>query len=87
MTKAMESILARRFSPFDFSIVPGFPNDVPTIYEWVDHLPRFKGDYYDHPAQHLIEFHQYMDQQNINHEDILMKMFMYSLEGEVIQWY
>jgi hypothetical protein len=28
-----------------------------------------------------------MDQQNIHHEDVLMKMFMYSLEGEARQWY
>jgi hypothetical protein len=28
-----------------------------------------------------------MQQLDIHHEDILMKMFMYSLEGDVRQWY
>ena len=38
-------------------------------------------------ALHVIKFHQYMDQANIHHEDALMKMFMYSLEGDARQWY
>jgi hypothetical protein len=83
----MEAILARRFAPFDFSGIPGFPNVVPTMHEWGDYLPRFRGDDHDHPAQHLIDFHQYMDQLDIHHEDVLLKMFMYSLEGEARQWY
>jgi hypothetical protein len=28
-----------------------------------------------------------MQQLDIHHEDILMKMFMYSLEGDAMQWY
>jgi hypothetical protein len=28
-----KSILARRFAPFNFSVVPGFPNVVPTMDE------------------------------------------------------
>jgi hypothetical protein len=35
----MEAILARRFSPFNFSSVPDFTNVVPTIDEWVDFFP------------------------------------------------
>jgi hypothetical protein len=35
----MEAILARRFSPFNFSYVPDFPNVVPTMDEWGDFFP------------------------------------------------
>jgi hypothetical protein len=49
--------------------------------------PRFRGDDHDHPTQHLNDFHQYMDHLDIHHEDVLLKMFMYSLEGEARQWY
>jgi hypothetical protein len=70
MSKAMEAILARRFSPFDFSSILGFPNVVPTMHEWGDYLLRFRGYDHDHPAQHLIYFHQYMDQLDIHHEDV-----------------
>ena len=82
MLKSKEAIVAGRFSLFSFSIVLDFPNNVPTMDEWGDFLPRFRGDGHDHPAQHLIEFHQYMEQLNIDHEDVLLKMFMYSLEGD-----
>jgi hypothetical protein len=56
----MEKILARRFAPFNFSIVPGFPNVVPTVDEWGDYLPIFRGHVEDNPAQHLREFHELM---------------------------
>jgi hypothetical protein len=87
MSKAMEAILAWRFAPFNFSAIVGFPNDVPTIDIWGDYLPRFREKDEDNPALHLIEFHQCMDQLNIHHEDALMKMFMYSLEGDARVWY
>ena len=55
--------------------------------EWGDFLPRFRGDGHDHLTQNLIAFHQYMDQLDIHHEDVLLKMFMYSLEGNARLWY
>ena len=87
MSKSMEAIMATRFAPFNFSVCSDFPNDVPTMDEWGYFLPRLIGDDHDHPAQHLIEFHQYMDQLDIHHEDVLLKMFMYSLEGIARRWY
>ena len=83
----MEAIVAARFVPFNFSTVSDFPNNVPSMDEWGDFLPRFRGDGRDHPAQHLIEFHQYMDQIDIHHDDVLLKMFIYSLEGDARHWY
>jgi hypothetical protein len=87
MLKAMEVILGRRFDPSNFSVILGFPNDVSTMDEWGDYLSRFRGDDCDYPAQHLTDFHQCMDQLDIHHEDVLLKMFMYSLEGDARQWY
>ena len=83
----MEAIVAARFAPFNFSFVLDFPNDVPTMDEWGGFHPIFRGDDHDHLAQHLIESHQYMDQLNIHHEDVLLKMFMYSLERDARQLY
>jgi hypothetical protein len=45
-----KKILARRFSPFNFSIVLGFPNVVPTPNEWVDLFPIFREHKEDNPA-------------------------------------
>jgi hypothetical protein len=83
----MEAIIAARFAPFKFDDIPGFPNTVPVIDVWGDDLPRFREKDEDNPAHHVIKFHQYMDQLSIHHEDILMKMFMYSLEGYARKWY
>jgi hypothetical protein len=83
----MEKILARRFAPFNFSAIPGFPNDVPSPDEWSDYLPRFREREEDNPAQHLWEFHELMHQWEIHHEDVLLKMFMFSLAGDARKWY
>jgi hypothetical protein len=83
----MKSILARRFSPLNFSIVPGFPNVVPTMDVWGDYLPRFREDKDDNPTDYLLEFHEVMHKLGIHHEDVLMNIFMYSLEGYAHEWY
>jgi hypothetical protein len=83
----MDKILARRFAPFNFSAIPSFPNVVPTIDEWVDFFPIFKEHKEDNPAQHLREFHELMHQWEIHHEDVLLKMFMFSLAGDARKWY
>lgn len=78
----MTTILAQRFAPLDFFVVPFFMNVVPIVDEWGDFLPRFRERRYDNLANHLLKFHKVMHQLNIHHEDVLMKMFMYSLEGD-----
>jgi hypothetical protein len=83
----MERILARRFSPFNFSVVLGFPNVVPAPNEWNDYFPIFREHKEDNPAHHLREFHELMHQWEIHHEDVLMKMFMFSLAGDAHEWY
>ena len=70
---AMIVILAHIFAPFNFSAVPSYSNPVPRIDEWHGSLPRFK---------ELIEFHEHVHMMNIHSEDVLMKMFMYSLEDD-----
>lgn len=34
----------------------------------------------------MLEFHECMHRLNIVHEDVLMKMFMYSLEVDASEW-
>jgi hypothetical protein len=47
---------------------------------------RFKGEYWEVPVEHLLDFHECMHKMDIIHEDVLMKMFRYSLEGKVREW-
>ena len=54
---------------------------------WGDCLPRFRESKEDNPSDHLIIFYQYMVQLNIQREDVLMKMFMYSIKQDAQEWY
>jgi len=82
----MERILAWRFSPFNFSSVPGFPNVVPTINEWGDYFLIFGGRKHDHLGEHLFNFHICMLEHNFFHEDVLIRMFIFSLEEDAHEW-
>jgi hypothetical protein len=87
MSDSFAARIAARFAPPDFANVYGFPNTVLDIKVWEDVLPKF-GEYADdNPAQHLFEFHNLMDELNIHHEDVLMKLFMFSLEIYARLWY
>jgi hypothetical protein len=83
----MERILDRRFAPFNFSIVHGFPNVVPAPNEWNDYFRRFREHKEDNPTQHLKEFHELMHQREIHHEDVLMNIFRFSLARDACEWY
>ena len=83
----MKAIVAQRFAPLDFSTVPGFPHPVPSMTEWGDFLPIFRERGEDNPANHLIKFHECMNLLDLQHEDVRMKMFMYSLDGDAREWY
>ena len=87
MSKEFVVVLARRFAPLNFSKVLGFPNLVPHIEEWQHRLLRFRGDKDDHPVEHLIEFHDLMHLLGVSCGNVLMKMFVYSLDGDVHEWF
>jgi hypothetical protein len=87
MSSSFAARISTRFSPLDFTNVYGFPNTVPDIKIWGDIVPKF-GRYDDeNPGQHLFEFHKLMEELNVHHEDVLMKLFMFSLENEARLWY
>jgi hypothetical protein len=83
----MDVVLARRFSPFNFQQFSWLSKSMPHVDEWQECLPKFKEDKDDSPTEHLLEFHEHMHQMNIHHEDVLMKLFMYTLEGDAHEWY
>ena len=80
MSMSMEAIVATRYGFYDFSIIACFPHPVLSITEWSDYLPRFRGNKYEHPREHLLNFHKCMLEHDFVHEDVLIKMFIFSLE-------
>lgn len=79
--------MAAMFAPLNFSAIPSFPNAVPIMDEWGDFLVQFREKKDDNPATHLLKFHEVMYQLGILHEDVIMKMFMYSLDEDAREWY
>jgi len=77
----MDVILARRYACFYFSNVLYFPNPMLDRDEWEHSLPRFRGEDWEVPSDHLLDFHECIHRLGIVHGDVLMKMFRYSLEG------
>jgi hypothetical protein len=63
--------------------IPGYPNHCPT--EWRENCPKFDGD----PAlavTHVVNYMKYVSSLNVLHEDVLMKIFMSSLESSQKDW-
>jgi hypothetical protein len=82
----MEAILAQRFAFCDFSDVIGFPNPILSRAEWEGTLPTFKGEDWEVPAEHLLDFHEFIHERQIVHEDVKIKLFRYSLKGAALDW-
>jgi hypothetical protein len=83
----MEAILAQRFVFCDFLDLVGFPNPMLSIDEWEGILPTFKGEDWEVLAKHLLDFHEFVHERQIVHEDVQIKIFRYSLEGATLDWY
>jgi hypothetical protein len=82
----MDNILAHRYAFYDFSNIFGFPNPKPSRDEWESRLPKFRGEEWEVPAEHLLYFHDFIHQLHIVHEDVHINIFRYSLEGISRDW-
>jgi hypothetical protein len=82
----MNQILAKRYAFCNFSSISGYPHPVPSRDEWEHNLPRFRGEKWEVPAEHLLDFHEFIHRLQIIHEDVKIKFFKYSLEGIALDW-
>ena len=72
---------AARYTPMCIATILGYPNRIPNIY-WLTYLPIFKDQKNDDAGIHLFRFHKHIHKLGVGwHEDYLMKLFMFSLEG------
>ena len=60
---------------------------VPSRDEWERSIPIFRGEYWEVPAEHSLDFHDCIHRLQIVHEDVQIKLFFYSLEGISRDWY
>jgi hypothetical protein len=82
----MNQILAKRYVFCNFSSIVGYPNQVPNRDEWENSIPIFRGEEWEIPAEHLLDFHEFIDRLEIVHEDVQIKLFKFSLEGIALDW-
>ena len=66
----MEAILAQRLAFCDFSYVVGFPNLMISIGEWEGSLPTFRGEDWEVPIKYQLDFHEFIRERQIVHEDV-----------------
>ena len=57
-----------------------------SITEWGDYLLIFRGNKYEHPHEHLLNFHKCMLEHDFVHKDVLIKMFRFYLEEHAHEW-
>jgi hypothetical protein len=79
----MDAIVAARYSPL---ILPQPMHPLPAR-DYLKYMPKFTGEGDITAEEHLAAFYSYADNLNIENEDIWMRVFFQSLDGEVRKWF
>jgi hypothetical protein len=83
------NIVRFKFSAYDPLIFVAFPNhhhDLP-VGEYRKHLPLFAGKFGVSIEDHLADFLKVVDDCEVEHEDVAMRMFVQTLKGDALTWY
>jgi ribonuclease HI len=79
----MDAIVAARYAPL---ILPQPLNPLPAG-DYLKYMPKFSGEGDLTAEEHLAAFYSYADNLNIENEDVWMRVFVQSLDGEVRKWF
>jgi hypothetical protein len=79
----MDAIVAARYAPL---ILPHPVNPLPAG-DYLKYMPKFTGEGDITTEEHLAAFYSYADNLNIENEDVWMRVFVQSLDGEVRKWF
>jgi hypothetical protein len=79
----METIVTARYAPL---ILPHPVNPLPAG-DYLKYMPKFTGEGDITAEEHLAAFYSYADNLNIENEDVWMRFFIQSLDGEVRKWF
>jgi hypothetical protein len=79
----MDSVVAARYAPL---ILPQPMNALPTG-DYLKYMPKFIGEEDVTVEEHLPTFYSYLDNLNIENEDVWMRFVVQSLDGEVRKWF
>jgi hypothetical protein len=79
----MDATMATRYAPL---ILPHPMNALPAR-DYLKYMPKFTGEEDITIEQHLSTFYSYADNLNIKNEDVWMRVFVQSLDGEARKWF
>jgi hypothetical protein len=79
----MDAIVATRYAPL---VLPQPLNSLPTG-DYLKYMPKFTGEEDITAEENLASFYSYADNLNIENEDVWMRVFVQSLDGEVRKWF
>jgi hypothetical protein len=79
----MDTIVAARYAPI---ILPHPMNPLPTG-DYLKYMPRLTREGDITMEENLVAFYSYVDNLNIENEDVYMRVFIETLDGEVRKWF
>jgi ribonuclease HI len=79
----MDAIVAARYAPL---VLPQPMNSLPAG-DYLKYMPKFTGEEDITAEEHLSTFYSYADNHNIENEDVWMRVFVQSLDGEARKWF
>jgi hypothetical protein len=77
--------LDENYKPLYFTNIVGAPHDIPKSV--IDKLHIFQGNNAMLAGDHWNPFMTMMKRTNVQHQDMLMKLFILSLEEDVVDWF
>jgi hypothetical protein len=79
----MDAIVADRYDPL---FLPQPMNPLP-VGDYLKYMPNFIGEQDTTIEEHLSSFYSYVDNINIENEDVWLRVFVQSLHGEARKWF
>lgn len=79
---AVPAFVMNRNAPFQ---LPQSFNQMPHVYHKI--IPRFTGEYEQTAEDHVSIFCNFADSLNVEHLDVILSLFVQSLDGETRKWF
>ena len=79
----MDAIVATRYAP----LVLPHPTNALLVGDYLKYMPKFTGEEDITTEENHVSFYSYADNLNIENEDVWMRVFVQSLDGEVRKWF
>lgn len=79
----IERIIAARYGP----LVLPIPSNAMPVGDYQEYMPKFTSTEGVIAEEHLEAFYSYADNLDINEEDVWMRVFVQSLNGEARKWF